>query len=540
MAFCKSYTLSATGGTSVIFDWIDCNNNSYGPETVNGGFSIDADGTTYPCVLEGSINVTGSDYSVVDNGGCGSSTVYTFSGCMDGTQFSVSGVPFTNLVDSTIYRMDFNRWAVSAECATYYSALTSGGTVYSVLGNYYDLNTGYTCASSACTSAYTDCVNSSGVYGTDYCLRGTGFYDDNYIKGPNLYNFKYYYTGQTTGFFVFFSSSVSKWCLSNQLDGPCYLQGPSGTITDCPNLSTVYWSEEFCLTPTPTPTINCDALEFEALFDCEVTPTPTPSSTVPTTPTPTPTPTDITCSGTGISATLVATTPTVTPTITSSPTPSSPLNRPCNFMGVVTFTTVDTEISCPSSQQFQDCFTGLMYYTTGEVAVPGGGSLEKFGVYLSIVNNVSLCLGYIGVNYDVIGVDNIILLQGPLGYLNLGGCLNCTPEVSLTPTTTASPTPTPTITNTPTSSPIPTYYVYQRCGSPTTFLIQNQPGPVLETDSIFKDTGRNECWQYKFSQQNTSPSAASLGTPYITNYNGNYFIGPYLYERASCATCLSS
>ena len=75
MAFCKSYTLSATGGTSVTFDWTDCDNNPYGPVSVSPGNSIDADGTSYPCVLDGSVIVTGSDYSVVQNGDCGSSTV---------------------------------------------------------------------------------------------------------------------------------------------------------------------------------------------------------------------------------------------------------------------------------------------------------------------------------------------------------------------------------------------------------------------------------------------------------------------------------
>lgn len=547
MAYCKKYYVSIPFGFNPAdVGYFDCDDNFVNVGTVNpDNPGIDngvyLTGGTYPCAQQGTITgftaVPPLNLSIVEIGNCGSSTQYVFSGCADGQQFTVSGVPFTSLVDNTIYRMDFGRFSVSAECATYVASGTPSGTTYSVAGEFYDLNTGYTCASSACTDIYTTCPGDPDV---EFCLRGTGIYDDTYKPTASYYNFRTYYTGESTNFYVFFSQSTSQWCLSTTLGGTCYLSGPSAPITICPNFASVYWSNGICPTPTPTPTINCDALEFNALFNCEVTSTPTPSATIPNTPTPTPTPTDSTCAGIGISASLIAITPTVTPSMTATPTPSSPLNRPCNFMGEVTFTTVDTQIFCPSSKQFQDCFTGLMYYTTEEVQVPGGGYLEKFGVYSAIVDNVSRCLGYIGINYDVIGVNSITLIQGPLGYLNLGGCVNCTPESSATPTPTATPTLTPTKTPTPSPSAIPTYYVYLKCGSPTTYLIQTQPGPVLETNSIFKDTNRNECWQFSFSQQNTSPTSASLGTPYVTNYNGNYFIGPYLYERASCAICLAS
>ena len=547
MAVCKSYSFQVTG-TSCVIQWIDCDGNNNSPGiTVNAPTTIYLDNGTdpnhYPCAQEGTLNITGSDYVLTEVSGCGSNDVYTFTSCMDGTNFSLSGFPFTSIVDSTIYRMDFNRTVLSAECATYYSALTSGATVISVLGSYYDTNTGYTCNSSACTSGYTVCVNSVGLTGStaSFCLRGTGIYDDNYLGVPQYYwNGYNYYTGQTTAYYIYFSTDY-RWCLSNQLGGTCFMYGPTLPRTICPNLSTLYFSEDVCVTPTPTPTINCDALEFEAIFNCEVTNTPTPTNPIQPTPTPTVTPTDSTCSGTGISATLLAISPTPTPTMTMTPTPSSPLDRPCNFVGEVTFTTVNTQINCPSSQQFQDCTTGLMYYTTEEVLVPGGGSLEKFAIYLAIVDNVSICLGYIGVNYDVIGVNDITLLQGPLGYINLGDCVNCIPGVSATPTRTPTPTLTPTKTPTPTPSALPTYYVYQRCSSPVQYLIQNTIGPPFaELNAVFKDTGRNQCWKLFLVQQYTPPSQASLGSPYVTNYNGNYFIGPYLYEYASCATCLSS
>jgi hypothetical protein len=551
MSICKKYyvTSSLPGIYLDGLQYTDCSGTPITITPTGVSFTelyldgVSHSGNTFPCVTVGSIDIsTIPGANIIELGGCGSSTVYTFSACGTNEIFSVSGMS-SPPTDSELYLMDTGRLgnAVSAECATFFSVLTAT-TVYSVLGKSIE---NLTDLSEDCNSPVCDynlrCLSATGPIISYYCLNGTGIYDDTYTTySGNVYNFRSYYTGSTNSLFVFFSPTTSKWCLSTSLGGNCFMFGPSSPRSLCPDFSNFYWNLGVCVTPTPTPTINCDALEFEAIFECEVTPSPTVTSTLPTTPTPTPTPTDLTCYGIGISALLISTSPTPTPTNTVTPSPSVPLNRPYTFMGDVTFTTVNATISCPSSKQFQDCLNGIMYYTTEDVLAPDDSPLETFGIYKSTVDNISRCLAYIGINYDTIGVSTITTNEGPLGFLNLGGCVNCFSDPTPTPTLTPTITITPTITLTPTPSSILTYYVYQKCGpaSPT-FLIQNVAGPTTVINSIFKDTGKNECWQFKFSQQYTAPNSASLGSPYVTNYSGNYFIGPYLLDRASCVACLS-
>ena len=553
MSICKKYLLTVSPEYNVSnVEYTDCEGNTITIsastqqiylDNIDHSTDIPPQQDIYPCVSVGSFvpYTLPAIYNLTDLGGCGSSTVYAFTACGTNDIFSVSGMSSAPINDD-LYLMDTGRLgsAVSAECATYLSALTAT-TLYSVLGkNIENLTT----LSLDCDSPVCDYnIRCSGASGTTlyYCLNGTGIYDDTYITySGNVYNYRSYYTGSTNALFVFFSPTISKWCLSTSLGGNCFMFGPSSPRSLCPDFSNFYWNLGICVTPTPTPTINCDALEFEALFECEVTPTPTVTSTLPTTPTPTPTPTDLTCYGVGISASLISTSPTPTPTNTVTPSPSVPLNRPYTFMGDVTFTTVDATISCPSSKQFQDCFNGIMYYTTEDVLSPDDSPLETFGIYKSTVDNISRCLAYIGINYDTIGVSTITTNEGPLGFLNLGGCVNCFSDPTPTPTLTPTITITPTITLTPTPSSILTYYVYQKCGTVSpTFLIQNVVGPTTVINSVFKDTGKNECWQFKFSQQLTAPTSVSLGSPYVTNYSGNYFIGPYLLDRGSCIVCLS-
>ena len=555
MSICKKYYLSTTPGNLDGVEYTDCDGTLQSiepglPEVYLDNIDHSTDipppqqTQVYPCVSGGIGSFSGlpAEYTLTEIGGCGSSTVYTFTACGTNDIFSVSGMSSAP-TNSELYLMDTGRLgnAVSAECATYLSALSAETTVYSVLGKNIE---NLTDLSLDCDSPVCDYnLRCSGASGTTlyYCLNGTGIYDDTYITySGNVYNYRSYYTGSTNALFVFFSPTISKWCLSTSLGGNCFMFGPSSPRSLCPDFSNFYWNLGVCVTPTPTPTINCDALEFEALFECEVTPTPTVTSTLPTTPTPTPTPTDLTCYGVGISASLISTTPTPTPTTTVTPSPSVPLNRPYTFMGDVTFTTVNTTISCPSSKQFQDCLNGIMYYTTEDVLAPDDSPLETFGIYKSTVDNISRCLAYIGIDYDTIGVSTITTNEGPLGFLNLGGCINCFSDPTPTPTLTPTITITPTITLTPTPSSILTYYVYQKCGTQNpTFLIQNVVGPTTVSDSVFKDTGKNECWQFKFSQQLTAPTSVSLGSPYVTNYSGNYFIGPYLLDRGSCIVCLS-
>ena len=90
-----------------------------------------------------------------------------------------------------------------------------------------------------------------------------------------------------------------------------------------------------------------------------------------------------------------------------------------------------------------------MYYTTNSVPTPSGDTLEEFMVFKAYIDGVLKCVSYVGVNNSIIGVNTIDLIDGPLGYSNLGGCFSCIVIPSSTPT------PTPTLT--PTPSGIPCY-----------------------------------------------------------------------------------
>lgn len=279
-----------------------------------------------------------------------------------------------------------------------------------------------------------------------YCISNTGneTYNDYYIDS-GLHNGKPYWVGQSNGLFIYYSIDSTRWCLSSSLDGPCYLSGKSPCVSNCPDLNDVYLSSGICLTPTPTPTVNCDVLDFESIFNCEFDPTPTPTQTQTPTMTPTPSSTDF-CGPLSVGSTISTYSPTPTPTPTITPSSSATIDRPCQFYGDVTFNTVNDKINCPISKQFQDCFNGVMYYTTNNVTNPSGGDLEQYMVFNSTVDGSSKCISYIGTTSQIIGVNNIILNSGPYGYSNLGGCVSCFP----------TPTPTQTMTQTPTMTPSPT------------------------------------------------------------------------------------
>jgi hypothetical protein len=278
------------------------------------------------------------------------------------------------------------------------------------------------------------------------CLSNTGYptFDDLYFSA-GTHNSQLYWTGQTNGLFIYYNTGSTQWCLSTVLDGVCLLSGQSPCFNPCPDLDGVYFSSGACPTPTPTPTLNCANLNFSAIFDCdfETTPTPTVTSTTTLTPTPTPTPTKV-CNVV-ISATIQSVTSTPTPTPTMTPTPSAQIARTCTFEQGVIFNTIDDSIVCPYSYQFQSCYNGMMYYTTNQIVTPGNIPIEKFHVYQANVNGIVMCVGYIGINNNTIGKDDITLLLGPYGFLDDGDCILCSQSI----------VPTPTPTQTPTTSGIP-------------------------------------------------------------------------------------
>ena len=85
-----------------------------------------------------------------------------------------------------------------------------------------------------------------------YCISNTGVLggDDNYIN-TGVYNSHTYWMGENNGWFIYYSTSGSQWCLSSSLGGSCLLSGKSPYNGSCPDLLNVYQSSVVCPTPTP-------------------------------------------------------------------------------------------------------------------------------------------------------------------------------------------------------------------------------------------------------------------------------------------------
>lgn len=303
-----------------------------------------------------------------------------------------------------------------------------------------------------------------------YCISNTGLVgaDDNYITG-GTYNGDTYWTGQTSGWTIYYYTGVtSYWCLSDSLGGSCYLTGKYPCVSSCPDLSNIYVFSGVCPTPTPTPTQNCDVLDFTAIFDCEFIPTPTqtPTSTVTPTITITPSSTNF-CSIIGIDAIGYAYTPTPTPTPTVTPTQydedtlrrrlfySDDIIRDCPISNSVNFSAITGQIICPGVMKWQDCYnTSKFYYSDSIQGLPLGVSLTDYIIFGAIVDGTIKCISYFGMDYDKLSENTISYSSGPYGSSNDGGCINC--QIVLTPTPTKTPTKTPTQTPTKTPTQTPT------------------------------------------------------------------------------------
>lgn len=283
---------------------------------------------------------------------------------------------------------------------------------------------------------------------SEYCVSGTGFnYDGTYFSA-GTYDAGYdYFTGDT--YTIYYSTGQTQWCLATSLGDPnCLLFGKSPCSSSCPDLCDEIFGGGACPTPTPTPTAAC-SIDFDAIFDCDVipTPTPTPTPTTTTTATPTPSPTNP-CGGIGLDVSGITYTATPTPTPTVTPTMTPEITRPCNYNGLVTFNTLDDYIICPNSKQFKDCSNGFIYSTTAVVLNPTGGTPVIGMVYEASVNQIDLCVEYIGIADNISGIDEVTL-NVEHGLQTEGGCVSCVPPVTSTPT----PTPTTTPTLTPSSTP---------------------------------------------------------------------------------------
>jgi hypothetical protein len=473
--------------------------------------------------------------SVEYSGGYYYRTLYN-EGIINGRQFYT----FPNIIGGTIvmywYFGDWNMDNITTSVARGSGSLTTGYCPSFTLTTIDNSPNGLSDLTGLTINLSSELISCSGC-SPIYCINDTGLgYDDTFLSA-GTHNSETYWSGITNGYLIYFTTGGT-WCMSSVLDGTCLLEGHYPCNSTCPDLCDEYVFSGACPTPTPTPTVNCSVLDFNAIFDCEYVPTPTPSPTITTTPTSTPTPTPSNpCGGVAISVTITGYTPTPPATLTPTPTPTPDVTRPFNVVGTVIFNTVNGEIKCPNSKQFQDCYTGEMYYTTNSIPLPSGGTIDQFMIFKGNVNGNSKCISFLGYNLDVIGIDDITLIDGPLGYSNLGECLLCTPDVSPTPTPTVTPTLTPTNTPSPTPSMAIGYYVFRQCGNPTEYIIQTLAIPTFTPGTIFKTITNNYCWEFMYYSA-TYPTLP-LGSTF-TYISGSFFPSAGNTFFDNCSICLGS
>jgi hypothetical protein len=277
----------------------------------------------------------------------------------------------------------------------------------------------------------------------NFCVdSGGNLYDGQYTTDTNTYNGFTSYTGDSVPFFIYYSLTQDRWCLSTSLGGSCSQFGPVGIGSDCPDFDESFFITGVCITTTTT-TSPCDVFNFEAIFDCLVPTTTTTTTLAPTTTTTTTLPFDP-CTGVSVNASITAYTTTTT-TIPVTTTTTTEIERPCNFDGIVTFNTFDEYMRCGNSKKFRDCLTGIEYFSNDLVFNESGDTLIQNWVYKSTINGVSACVVFAGLVDNISGSD-LVVINETLGSELQGACLECVPDSTTTTTTTAAPTTTTTTT----------------------------------------------------------------------------------------------
>ena len=387
---------------------------------------------------------------------------------------------------------DFVNLCFSALTTTLYgNDLLSGTIIY----------TGATCTTGTevVSSTFSDGLTK---YGTDltgnidfieackctqfYCIQNDNTYNDTY-QYAGIYNVNSYFTGQTTGYFIYYSLVETRWCLSQTLSNPCDQFGPLGSTFVCPDFDDTVMYDGICVTTTTT-TSPCENFDFDAIFDCYIPPTPTVTPTVSVTPTPTPTPTvSNICGGISMNVSVINISPSQTPTLTPTPTPTPMLSYNCNFSGEVIFNSINEIIQCANSKKFKDCFTGIDYYTSDLVLVSGTTQPKEGYVYNATINGQGYCVIYDGLFENISGVDSIVLIT-EIGSSVSGACLDCIPNLTPTPTPTPTMTPTPTPSATPcvlyeytasNNSPSKVSISYTDCNGKVTKSISPYSPPII-------------------------------------------------------------
>lgn len=272
-------------------------------------------------------------------------------------------------------------------------------------------------------------TNCSGC-NTNYCIFNS---DQPYEGEYNLsltYNGYDYFTGATNGYFIYYSLTDDSWCLSTSLGGTCEQFGPSGVGSTCPDLDTGFFSPGLCPTTTTTTTSPCNVFDYDAIFDCLVPTTTTTTTSATTTTTTTTIPPDP-CSGVSMSASITAYTTTTT-TIPVTTTTTTEVIRPCNFDGIVQFNIFDEYMRCGNTKKFEDCLTGINYYSSDVILTPIGLSPTQQYVYKITVNGISVCAIFLGLVDNISGIDTITIDE-ELGPVQEGYCLVCVPDPTPTP-----------------------------------------------------------------------------------------------------------
>lgn len=544
---CSGLTVTYTGAnptTIISFTSCESDGGSFCDVTnwtINSGQSYYINARTLPSPI--------TDLSITTQQGATNS--YIFSSVCDTTSFFIRGKTgdFPLGVGDTYCLTAYNCTSgiTLSGCYTLFSEIVGTPVGY----DYFSRITYPTFSGSALSCTGTCACSPAAPCLDEYCISYTNTSYDGIYTYAGSYSGYSYWTGDTTPTYYIYNDGDG-WCLSDSLGGSCFLSGKFPCISNCPDLCDSFFGVGPCSTTTTT-TSPCNDFDFDGLFNCEVvpTPSPTPTQTITPTPTLTPTQTDF-CFSLSVGATINSFSPTPSPTPTLTPTPSPEVIRPCNFSGDVTFTTIEGNIDCPRSLQFQDCLNGVMYYTTKSVSNPSGGDITQFMIFKSDVDGISRCISYIGINNDVIGVNNVELIEGPIGFLNQGDCILCIPNVSPTPTPTITPTITPTTTPTPTPTLKAQYYIYKRCrpigkdkaGNPTySYVVQTLQGPLTTPGTTiinYEPAGIGNlltkvCWEYI----GTSPNIPTfpLGNT-VSFQSGNWFtpFSPTIYP--DCQHCI--
>jgi hypothetical protein len=185
-----------------------------------------------------------------------------------------------------------------------------------------------------------------------------------------------------------------------------------------------------------------------------------------------------------------------------------------------------------------------MYSTTNLTNSIGDISLEKFQVYLAMIDGLSKCVSYYDKSETTLGGYDIDLIDGPFGFSNLGDCVYCeqvaTPTPTPTPTQTLTPTQTPTMTRTPTQTPTMTQTptitkTPTMTKTPTQTPTMTQTPTNTTTPTVTQTPGATQTQTPTNTQTPTTtmtPTPSST-TPLVVVVGADYIVFKYIFSATS-------